>query len=370
MRILNLMWGFNLGGIGKCFLTYAKLGETDPRLEIKTVCINLQNIQFDLSPLYEIGAETIDIRNRRDISWIWKLRKLLKSYKPDAVFTHGFNGPVLILVERLLGDRTPLLCSYHSEYQAPTRSRKLLEPVFNRSMHLIYRTIATGVFTVCEPASRFLQTCGVPEKKLSCIHNGLPEQTPSGGSIERPGICDNKLVLGIASRLDPIKGIEDLLDAISLLRDLPVHLLILGSGPSEEGLQKKTAELSLQDRVSFLGYQSNIPGWLKVFDIFVLPSHSENHSLGLLEAMRAGLPIVATDVGGNGESVRDRQEALLVPPREPEALAKAIRELASDPELRARLGQNARKRFLAEFTEARMCRNLADWLLRFDRKQA
>ena len=370
MKILNLMWGFNLGGIGKCFLTYAKLGETDPRLEIRTVCINLQNIQFDLSPLHEIGAETIDIRNRRDISWIGKLRKLLKDYQPDAVFTHGFNGPVLILIERLLGDRTPLLCSYHGEYHAPTQFRRLLEPVFNSTAHLIYKSFASGVLTVCDHSSRFLQTHGVPSNKIQCVHNGLPDQALSRGTISRPDYCANQVILGVSSRLDPVKGIEDLLDAMALLKDLPIHLLILGKGLCEDLLKKQTIQLNLSNKVSFLGYQSNVSDWLQVFDIFMLPSHAEYHSIALLEAMRAGLPIVATDVGGNGESVRDRQEALLVPPREPEALAKAIRELASDPELRAKLGQNARKRFLAEFTEAQMCRNLADWLLRFDKTQA
>lgn len=367
MKILNLMWGFNLGGIGKCFLTYARLGETDPRLNIKTVCINLQNIHFDLAPLHEIGAETIDIRNRKDLSWIRKLRNLLKEFKPDVVFTHGFNGPVLMFVERLLGDRSVVLCSYHGEYHAPTCSRKLLEPVFNGTMHWIYRWLASGVLTVCEHSADYLvRTCGVPADKVSCVHNGLPEQTPVMEDVALPDVCRNKLVLGIASRLDPVKGLEDLLDAMNLVRDLPVHLLLLGSGSCEESLREKTEQLKIRESVSFLGYRSNTPAWLKVFDIFILPSHAEYHSIALLEAMRAGCPIIATDVGGNGESVRDRQEALLVPPRNPEALAKAIRELVGNKDLRTQLGQNAKKRFLAVFTEKKMCRDLADWLLKFD----
>ena len=372
MKVLNLMWGFNLGGIGKCFLTYAKLDAVDPNLQIRTVCVNLQNIAFDLTPLREVGAETINIRNRLDISWIWKLRQMLRKYRPDVVFTHGFNGPVLMMVERLLGDRTKLLCSYHGEYHPPSRSRRLFAPLFNFAMHFCYRHIASGVLTVCECSSRFLvEKCSVPRGRVHCVHNGIPEESPdlTGSEPVMPPQCRDRFVLGLAARLDPIKGIDDLIDALSLARDLPLHLLLFGTGPSQDDLQRKTDALNLSDAVTFVGYTDNAAWWFKRLDAFVFPSHSENHAIVLLEAMRVGLPIIATDVGGNGESVRDGKEALLIPPRDPQTLAAAIRRIIADPELRRELGTNARRRFLEEFTEKKMKDELAKWLMSFDQER-
>ena len=369
MKVLNMMWGFNLGGIGKCFLTYAKLDAVDPELQIRTVCVNLQNIAFDLAPLREAGAETVDIRNRSDISWIWKLRRILRDYRPDVVFTHGFNGPVVMMVERLLGDRTKLLCSYHGEYHPPSRSRRLFAPLFNFAMHFCYRHIASGVLTVCECSSRFLvEKCGVPGNLVHCVHNGIPEEIPglAGEEPVMPPQCRDRFVLGLAARLDPVKGIDDLIDALTLARDLPLHLLLFGTGPSLDDLRRKAKALDLGDAVTFVGYTENAAWWFKRLDAFVFPSHSENHSIVLLEAMRAGLPIIATDVGGNGESVRDGKEALLVPPCDPPSLAAAIRRIVVDPELRRELGANARRRFLEKFTEKKMQNELAGWLKNFE----
>lgn len=330
--------------------------------------MNLRNIAFDLTPLREVGAETIDIRHRLDISWIWKLRRMLRDYRPDVVFTHGFNGPVLMAIERLLGDRTKLLCSYHGEYHPPSRSRRLLAPVFNFAMHFCYRHIASGVLTVCECSSCFLvENCSVPSNRVHCVHNGIPEEIPelTGSEPVMPPQCRNRFVLGLAARLDPIKGIDDLIDALALARDLPLHLLLFGTGPSRDNLQRKAEALGLCDAVTFVGYTDNAAWWFKRLDAFVFPSHSENHSIVLLEAMRVGLPIIATDVGGNGESVRDGKEALLVPPRDPQALAAAIHRIVADSELRQWLGANARRRFLEEFTEKKMKNELAQWLMGF-----
>ena len=100
--------------------------------------------------------------------------------------------------------------------------------------------------------------------------------------------------------------------------------------------------------------------WLNSADIFAITSFQENHSIALLEAMRAGKAIVATTVGGNGESITDGIDGLLVPPADSVALADALRKLLSDRSLRERLGQNARNRFEKEFTETAMMMGLVN----------
>jgi len=118
----------------------------------------------------------------------------------------------------------------------------------------------------------------------------------------------------------------------------------------------------LGDRVVFTGFRADVPSCMAAFDVFVLPSLAEYHSIGLLEAMRAGLPTVATDVGGNTESVRDGKEALIVWPGDAEAFVKALGRLLGDGALRENLGRRARQRFLEAFTEERMLKRTAEWL--------
>lgn len=135
---------------------------------------------------------------------------------------------------------------------------------------------------------------------------------------------------------------------------------MIGEGPDLENLRIQSTKLGLNEDISFVGFQSNVADWLAACDIFALPSLYEYHSIAVLEAMRAGKAIVATTVGGNGESITDGVEGLLVPPSDPVALADALEKLLSDSELRKRLGQNARNRFEREFTETAMMKGLVN----------
>jgi glycosyltransferase involved in cell wall biosynthesis len=240
-----------------------------------------------------------------------------------------------------------------------------LAPLLNGAVHWLYRHRVSGVLTVAQANSRYLVQRGVSKAKVRVVHNGIawcpaPVRTDSCAS-------GRVFTIGVASRLDPIKGLDHLLQALAILRreGQSLRLMVLGDGPSRNNLELLARQLGLSDSVTFSGLQSNVPEWLAKFDLFVLPSLSEAHSVGLLEAMRAGLPIVATDVGGNGESVRDGQEALLVPPADAQALAAAIRTLSADVSLRGRLARAARLRYEKEFTEVVMRRRLSDWLLEF-----
>ena len=123
-------------------------------------------------------------------------------------------------------------------------------------------------------------------------------------------------------------------------------------------LKKQIQVLGLTDLVSTVGFQDNVAQWMASCDVFVLPSLHEYHSIAVLEAMRAGKPIIATEVGGNGESIEKDLSGLLVPAKDEKALADALYKLVTDEELRKTLGENARKRFLKLFTEEAMQHNL------------
>jgi len=372
MQVLNLMWGFNIGGIGKCFLMYGQLGKEIYDLEISTVCINLKNIGFDLTPLYEIGAKIVDIEDRGDFSWLPKCRKLIEQIKPDLIFTHGFNGPVIVAALKFRYKLSlPFVCSYHGEYHAPSKSRKLVEPLFNASMHYLYRHNAKGVVCVCEHSKRFLVSCEIDPGKISTIHNGIAQcAIPEKNETLRNelGIDKNSLIIGIASRIDPVKGLDFLLDAAAVLIDegQNIDIVLVGDGYSLNDLKDQARVLKIGNRVHFVGFQVDMSPWLAMFDIFALPSRAEYHSIGLLEAMRFQKAIVASDVGGNTESVRDEKEALIVPAADSKALQRALLRLIKSPDLRHHLALAARQRFEKKFTVDITMKKLSDWLLSFD----
>ena len=101
MKIVNLIWGFSLGaGIDKCYLTYADLASVDTDIIIKNVCINVQSRNSQIEPLKKVGVTFIDIKSPLDFSWMWKLKECIDGFKADILFTHGFNGAIVAMMEK------------------------------------------------------------------------------------------------------------------------------------------------------------------------------------------------------------------------------------------------------------------------------
>ena len=128
MKIYNLIWGFALsGGIDKCFLTYCNLGSVDERIFVHSACINLTNLNADLSLLKEQKVEILNIKNQLDFSWASKLKNSIEVNHPDILFVHGFNGAIVSLFLKLFkGVNIPVICTYHGLYHAPSVSKKIL----------------------------------------------------------------------------------------------------------------------------------------------------------------------------------------------------------------------------------------------------
>ncbi len=156
------------------------------------------------------------------------------------------------------------------------------------------------------------------------------------------------------ARLDKQKDHASLLEAARLVPD--AVFVLVGDGPLREELEDRATRLGVEERVLFLGWREDIPEVLACADLFVLPSLYEGLPLALLEAMAAGLPIVATAIGGTSEAVVDGVTGLLVPPGEPRSLAAAIRRALDDEGLARRLGAASRERVRREFSAAAMAR--------------
>ena len=364
MKIYNLIWGFSLGaGIDKCYLTYCDLSSVDNSLEIYSACINLTNLNTDFSALKEKDIEIINIKHQLDFSWINKLKISIDKSKPDILFVHGFNGAIIsLLIKFLKGVNIPVVCTYHGLYHAPTISKRILEPFYNGLSRYVYKSIAKKIICVENMSRDFLIKKGVSDHKIVTVYNGLmPLKKIKKIDLKKYNISNNELIIITASRITEVKGLPYLLQAIALIKNkskFPFKYFMIGDGPDLPMLKKMINQLNIDDCVKCIGYQPNISSWLDVADIFALPSLSEYHSIAILEAMRSGTSIVATDVGGNGESLRHMQDGILVPSKDVNKFSNALLELINNKNTRIKYGKSAKKRFEENFTENSMKLNL------------
>jgi glycosyltransferase involved in cell wall biosynthesis len=240
---------------------------------------------------------------------------------------------------------------------------------FNRKRRLICRFL--GLFTdlsltVSQGVKDYLiEEIGLDPVKVRVVPNGVDlariDAARPGPEVRRElGLPDDLPVIGLVGRLDHWgKGHKELFTAMAQLKERrPGRALIVGGGRRMEEVRALAASLGLADRVHFLGSRPDVPDLLHAMDIFVLPSYREGVSLALLEAMAAGLPVIATAVGGTPEAVTDGVTGLLIPPRDADALAGALTRLLSDPALAKKLGGNASKAVAEKFSLERLGRQV------------
>lgn len=369
LKILSVHWGFSLGGVGKYALLIDDVKKYSP-ISIKSLCILSNNWQCDRIGLEKLNPEQIVIQSRFDFSWIRPVVKAIRKNAPDLIMTYGFNGHFLVLLTKLLARHDiPLICSYHGLYQATTKDRVLFEKLINHFTDYFIKKHAKSVVSVAEYSKHYLIQKGVHKKKIYTIHNGIEYCYTSINCRTKLraewGMNKQNILIGTASRLDPAKGVSYLISAIEKLSPIyeNIRLIVIGTGKSEGNLREQVARSGLSEKVIFTGFRSDISDCLEAFDIFVLPSLAESHSISLLEAMRAGKPIVATNVGGNTESVRHLMEGLIVSPADPEELKKAIEKYIQVPEFAEQMSINAKLRFNNQFTADVMVKKTAEWLM-------
>ena len=229
---------------------------------------------------------------------------------------------------------------------------------FKRGRRLwVYRMMCRAGVTFTAPSlelrDALVRDAGLVAERVIAVQNGVDLERLDGALANPdPRGLPAGFRVATVGRLDPVKGLDHFLDAAAIaIREAPdMRFVIIGDGPLRAELQAQAQRLGISDHVAFTGYCDNVAAWLPCLDIFVLPSISEGMSNALLEAMAAARPIVATDIGSNGEVVKAGENALLVPAGDSRALADAIMRLYRDRALAANLGRAARERVQAEFS--------------------
>jgi glycosyltransferase involved in cell wall biosynthesis len=214
--------------------------------------------------------------------------------------------------------------------------------------------------------ANMMKEIGVCENKIRVIRSAVPAQqeyTPAKSqqkmlqdlSRKIEALPEETVILGSASALDPQKGVDILLEALSKLsQQSNYHLFIAGTGKSEGFLKKLVVDKRLEKQVSFLGFVENVRSLLKQCHIQIAASRNEGLGTVILEGALSGCALIGTRVGGIPEIIKDKQTGLLVRPEDPESLATALDELIQSKDLQQRLSNNARAYVLENFSSEKM----------------
>ncbi|QNQ99915.1 glycosyl transferase family 1 [Pseudomonas oryzihabitans] len=271
---------------------------------------------------------------------------LLRLLRGRAVVlnAHNFKAQVFAwLAARHLG--LPLLLTQHG---FTPRSRK--QRLYTRlALAIAGSRAVTRVICVSRALARLHQAHGIAGERLSVIPNGLP---PLGESLpDTPAEAQSAMRIGFIGRLSSEKGPDLFLDAvIPLCQARPgLQAVMLGDGPEAPRLRERLVAAGLAERISLPGYQSDSQAWLRQLSVLVLSSRTEGTPLILLEAMRAGVPIVAFAVGGVPDMLEHERSALLAPPGSTLQLAAGIARLLEAPALAQSLAREARLRQKQDF---------------------
>lgn len=270
------------------------------------------------------------------------LVRLIRQFRANGtrvVHTHHL-GQLLYggLAARLAGCRL-----VHTEHEYFSLRRPRAQQLLR-----VLACLADRVTAVAEPVTKFLQdTVGLLPSKLITIHNGVEiDRYESANPRDRHewGFNDSDVVVGCVARLSPEKGHTVLLQALRQVVSRHPHtrLLLVGEGQERERLQSLATDLNIARSVRFLGLRGDVPEVLAACDVFTLPSLEEGFPMVILEAMAAGKPIVASEVGAIPDVIRHGATGLLVPPGDAHALACALCDLIEDVGARRRLGETGR----------------------------
>jgi glycosyltransferase involved in cell wall biosynthesis/SAM-dependent methyltransferase len=316
-----------------------QLSETELR-ELKNTCAG-----FTIEPSLKRNPNPI-----HDLKALWRLFRFIRKGRFDIVHTHtakaGFVGR---LAAWLAG--TPVIVHSTHGHVFYGYFGKLKTKIFV-TMEKIAAKVSDRVLCLTELEIDDHIELGIGFHELfRYVYSGVPLDVFSKPVKSREevraslGLPGDAIVIGTVARIDPVKGIRYAVEAFQqLYKEHPrAHLVLVGDGGDRPALEAAAREYGISDRTHFLGHRTDVPDLLHAMDIFLLPSLNEGYGKAIVEAMCAGLPVVATRVGGVPELIKDGETGLLVSPADPAAIARAVGGLIRDTEQRHRLAAAANR---------------------------
>jgi L-malate glycosyltransferase len=359
LNILHIATGLGRGGIERliCDLTLAQV-QAGHRVRVLTVWTTgeLESEALQAGAAVDCCNIPREGWTRKALSWSGWLKGYLKQHQIDAIIEHGCLEGYVARAGAAVG--VPGMVSViHSTYRGRLRYR-----LHRRLQHHVFlRRYARFVAVSQSVRQHEIEYYRTPAERIAVIPNGIVTRR---FALERPGLeekrrrlgldlTENEIVVGTVGNLREPKNHALLLRAWARLRREyagPLRLIIVGEGDLRASLERQRDELGLSQDVVFLGSRADVPALLACFDIFVMSSQFEGHPVVALEAMAAGLPVVATNVSGLRDVVHEGSNGLLAEANDPSGLAGGIARLAGDGALREAMGRAGRQLVEQEYS--------------------
>jgi glycosyltransferase involved in cell wall biosynthesis len=356
LRVVTLIDQLGITGGAERIATEV-LVRIDPDRFERTLCVSRWSPEEEADPLIaprvralrDSGVRILGIKRHSKLAvWAWApLLSLLRSERIDVLHSHQFGSNFWAsILGRMAG--TPVVIAHEHNWSFEgQRTRRFVD------RHVIAKRADAFLAVSRQSRRAMVELEGIDPQLIRFVPLGIaaPPTTPGADVRAELGIVDGAPVIGTACTLRPEKALEVLVrGAASLVEEFPdLRVLIAGEGPDRPRVESLIDRLDLGRTVTLLGGRGDIPDFLRALDVAVCSSNWEGSPLSVMEYMEAGLPVVATRVGGVPDMISDGVEGVLVPPGEPERIAAAVGELLRDPGLAAEMGRRGQTRRREEF---------------------
>lgn len=343
MKILHVETGRHLYG-GAQQVVYLASGLNRAGIDNILVCSPGSGVDI---AAHDAGVRVanIDCAGDYDLAFAFRLRQRLLDEKPDIMHCHSRRGGDFLGGLAATGTSVPAVVS-----------RRVDNPESRLIAGLRYRPFHK-VIAISRNVADALREAGLDDRRLTVIRDAVDTERFTAAADKawfraEFGLSGTDIVMAVVAQLIPRKGHRYLLDAMAGIkaRHPDLKLIIFGQGRLETELRERTARLGLAGVVQFAGFRQDLDNYLACIDLLVHPALAEGLGVATLKAAAAGIPVVAFSAGGLKEAVEDGKTGLLTPPKDVEALAKAIARLVENPALRRTFGEAGRARMQREFS--------------------
>ncbi|ONI38580.1 hypothetical protein AN639_11230 [Candidatus Epulonipiscium fishelsonii] len=360
IKVMHICSDTNIGGAGRYLLNL--LQNSNNNKYKLYFCIpkgsKLKKI------LQEENGKVIEVDIVPDKSFnikdVFKIIKLLKKYKPDIVHTHAsFSG-------RVASKASAIGKTIYTRHYADVNYNFHCAPILklkSKTLGILNNLTCDGVIGVVGECIPVLINMGIDKRKIKIIYNGvspIPQYTKEKKDEVRKkyNIDTDDKVISIIGRLSKEKGHKVFIESMKILttKRSDVKAIMAGTGIEESSLKNLIKENDLKDNIAFIGFVENITDIINITDVQLNTSYTEAQSLALLEGMSAGIPAVASNIGGNPKVIVHSKNGFVVPVEDSRAFAKRTDEILSNQDLYNHMKNNAKKIYNKQFTASRMTR--------------
>ncbi len=348
ITVAQAVENLRIGGIEKTVSTVAQ-GLNKDKYDVKVYCLAEGGAIADELVRNGYDVKVLNLKTYHNPVNILRLAGLMRKDRVDILHTHGYFASTFARLAAIIARVPVIFTKISSTYYDLKFKHRLTERVLS--------LFSDKIICVSDAVKEFIiRTEGIDPGKIAVIHNGgrvKPASHPEAALRSGWGIKEGDKVIGTVARLEPVKGVEYFIRAAAEAAKADVHIkfLVAGDGAQRRELENLADALQIKDKVVFTGFLMDPQDALSIMDIFVLASaEREGFSSALTEAMGFGLPVIATRIGGNVEAVSDGINGILVPPKDPGALAEAVISLLKDPPRAKKMAEEGKRLYREKFS--------------------